>query len=82
VYGPVCTVVWQGSAGDRPPYADLTRHPDIDQANAVRRTNTIAGENSPSHEQSGKNFGDSPAYRVCFGWIVAHSYKAQINPTP
>jgi len=24
VYGPVCTVVWQGSAGDRRPYADLT----------------------------------------------------------
>jgi hypothetical protein len=22
VYGPVCTVVWQGSAGDRCPYAD------------------------------------------------------------
>ena len=22
VYGPVCTVVWQGSAGDRRPYAD------------------------------------------------------------
>jgi len=21
VYGPVCTVVWQGSAGDRRPYA-------------------------------------------------------------
>jgi len=23
VYGPVRTVVWQGSAGDRRPYADL-----------------------------------------------------------
>jgi len=23
VYGPVCTVVWQGSVGDRRPYADL-----------------------------------------------------------
>ena len=22
MYGPVCTVVWQGSAGDRRPYAD------------------------------------------------------------
>jgi len=22
VYGPVCTVVWQGSAGNRCPYAD------------------------------------------------------------
>jgi hypothetical protein len=24
VYGPVCTVVWQGSAGDCRPYADQT----------------------------------------------------------
>src|SRR5215831_10503398 len=24
VYGPVCTVVWQGSVGDRRPYADQT----------------------------------------------------------
>jgi hypothetical protein len=24
VYGPVRTVVWQGSAGDRRPYADQT----------------------------------------------------------
>jgi hypothetical protein len=23
VYGPVCTVVWQGSVGDCRPYADL-----------------------------------------------------------
>ncbi len=32
VYGPVRTVVWQGSAGDRRPYADqyeLTREPEI-----------------------------------------------------
>jgi hypothetical protein len=28
VYGPVRTVVWQGSAGDRRPYADQTRFPD------------------------------------------------------
>jgi hypothetical protein len=27
VYGPVCTVVWQGSAGDRRPYADLVGLP-------------------------------------------------------
>jgi hypothetical protein len=26
VYGPVRTVVWQGSAGDRRPYANLTGH--------------------------------------------------------
>jgi Group II intron, maturase-specific domain len=28
VYGPVCRVVWQGSAGDRRPYADLVANPD------------------------------------------------------
>ena len=26
MYGPVRTVVWQGSAGDRRPYADHRRH--------------------------------------------------------
>jgi hypothetical protein len=30
VYGPVRTVVWQGSVGDRRPYADLTRDTDIE----------------------------------------------------
>jgi hypothetical protein len=29
VYGPVRTVVWQGSAGDRRPYADLTGNTDV-----------------------------------------------------
>ena len=29
VYGPVRTVVWQGSAGDRRPYADLTGKPEV-----------------------------------------------------
>ena len=29
VYGPVRTVVWQGSAGDRGPYADQTGFEDI-----------------------------------------------------
>ena len=28
VYGPVRTVVWQGSAGDCRPYADLVGYPD------------------------------------------------------
>jgi hypothetical protein len=33
VYGPVRTVVWQRSAGDRRPYADLTDypHPTVDR---------------------------------------------------
>jgi hypothetical protein len=29
VYGPVRTVVWQGSAGNRRPYADLTGHSEV-----------------------------------------------------
>src|SRR3989442_12408799 len=29
VYGPVRTVVWQGSAGDRRPYADLAPDPGV-----------------------------------------------------
>jgi len=32
VYGPVRTVVWQGSAGDRRPYADLTGYPETELA--------------------------------------------------
>ena len=32
VYGPVRTVVWQGSVGDRRPYADQTRNPESDLA--------------------------------------------------
>ena len=30
VYGPVRTVVWQGSAGNRCPYADQTGFSDVD----------------------------------------------------
>jgi hypothetical protein len=30
VYGPVCTVMWQGSAGDCRPYADQVRFWDMD----------------------------------------------------
>ena len=29
VYGPVRTVVWQGSVGDRRPYADLTGDAEV-----------------------------------------------------
>jgi hypothetical protein len=34
VYGPVRTVVWQGSAGDRRPYADLTSKPEVNSTDA------------------------------------------------
>ena len=33
VYGPVRTVVWQGSAGDCRPYADLTGYPETIRVN-------------------------------------------------
>jgi hypothetical protein len=32
VYGPVRTVVWQGSAGDRRPYADQTGFKEVIKA--------------------------------------------------
>jgi hypothetical protein len=32
LYGPVRRVVWQGSVGDRRPYADLTGNPEIENA--------------------------------------------------
>ena len=34
VYGSVRTVVWQGSVGDRRPYADLTGKPDVNWSKA------------------------------------------------
>jgi hypothetical protein len=65
VYGPVRTVVWQGSAGDRRPYADLVGKSDVIRAAtarglsqvskhpyyacAVKRRWTTAGE-SPARE--------------------------------
>jgi hypothetical protein len=35
VYGPVRTVVWQGSAGDCRPYADLTGKPETTPAHQI-----------------------------------------------
>ena len=39
MYGPVRTVVWQGSAGNRRPYADLTGNPEVEpqEGPAARR---------------------------------------------
>jgi len=38
VYGPVRTVVWQGSAGDRRPYADLVGYTRKCQLSATPQT--------------------------------------------
>jgi hypothetical protein len=38
VYGPVRTVVWQGSAGDRRPYADLTGHSEVKTSARLARS--------------------------------------------
>jgi hypothetical protein len=35
VYGPVRTVVWQGSAGDRGPYADQTASEEVWQRKLI-----------------------------------------------
>jgi hypothetical protein len=40
VYGPVRTVVWQGSVGDHRPYADLVAFQDIDISPPVQQTAT------------------------------------------
>ena len=36
MYGPVRTVVWQGSAGDRRPYADLVGNREVGHKRAWR----------------------------------------------
>jgi len=43
VYGPVRTVVWQGSAGNRRPYADLTGHSKVIQAEVNKRAGQWQG---------------------------------------
>ena len=37
VYGPVSTVVWQGSVGDRRPYADQVGVADIERLRVIRQ---------------------------------------------
>ena len=44
VYGPVRTVVWQGSAGDRRPYADLQRCVPVFVPRGVRQALSICRE--------------------------------------
>jgi hypothetical protein len=48
VYGPVRTVVWQGSAGDRRPYADLTGNSEtIGQKTRTKDPRDDLAGNSP-----------------------------------
>jgi hypothetical protein len=42
VYGPVRTVVWQGSAGDRRPYADLVGKSDVIRAATARGLSQVS----------------------------------------
>jgi hypothetical protein len=44
VYGPVRTVVWQGSAGNRCPYADLTDKSEVIGQGSKFRFATIRSE--------------------------------------
>jgi len=41
VYGPVRTVVWQGSAGDRRPYADQTAFEEVDPISTHKSASRI-----------------------------------------
>jgi hypothetical protein len=51
LYGPVRRVVWQGSVGDRRPYADLTRYTETKTrvTNLKRRCDLSNIEPIPSH---------------------------------
>jgi hypothetical protein len=49
VYGPVRTVVWQGSAGDRRPYADLTAKGRSDSFEADRPWAVIRVTRAQTH---------------------------------
>ena len=40
MYGSVRTVVWQGSVGDRSPYADLTGYPEFIAVATSEKTET------------------------------------------
>ena len=76
MYGPVRTVVWQGSAGDRRPYADQTRFVENDIGRLTRprsgprrldvsRCRTGAGQRPAGQEETtGGTFGpDNYEYR-------------------
>jgi len=57
VYGPVRTVVWQGSAGNRRPYADQV---DISESG----TKTIPFRHSSFRNAPGSWFGSEPSKRM------------------
>ena len=48
MYGPVRTVVWQGSAGDRRPYADLTGKPETIGLKMRTADPGVVAERSPA----------------------------------
>jgi hypothetical protein len=49
VYGSVRTVVWQGSVGDRRPYADLTGYSEL---NLCARLRLLTGDmEAAGHEE-------------------------------
>ncbi len=51
MYGPVRTVVWQGSAGDRRPYADQTRW--LLESTTARRAALIPVCRGPENTKAG-----------------------------
>jgi hypothetical protein len=48
VYGPVRTVVWQGSAGDCRPYADLTANTDRTRKSGLCPDWRLLGHDPPT----------------------------------
>jgi hypothetical protein len=57
VYGPVRTVVWQGSAGDRRPYADLVAHSE-----RARSAGPSTARRPPTRDLSRRAFDKSNVY--------------------
>ena len=61
MYGPVRTVVWQGSAGNRRPYADLARHPtgiEPDDPSVYSAAQFSIGQTYAEAAHSAENSGD------------------------
>jgi hypothetical protein len=72
VYGPVRTVVWQGSAGDCRPYADLTGKPSPTRFSGF--LGSLAGSNSGSVPIG----GPPPGIRLMFQ-ATSFSERARIG---
>src|SRR5258708_11421376 len=68
VYGPVRTVVWQGSVGNRCPYADQTRKPRVWRAESS--TCCRVGMMEPSRRHSAETLPCHSTLDCCYAFLV------------